>query len=88
MKAEIFRFIDDSLSDDPDEVFENIVECMPLGETLIQIEVSLNEVVYISGYAKVRVTRTDEEVEDLKKTIADIQKKQHMADLSSKYLSL
>lgn len=88
MKAEIFRFVDDTLNDTPDETYENIAECTPLGETLLQIEVSLNEVVYISGYAKVRVTRTDEEVEELKKAIAEIQKKQQMADLSSKYLSL
>lgn len=62
MKLEVFRYLDDSLSDEPDEVFEDIAHFLPLGENLLQVDVSQHETVFISGYAKVRVTRTDEDV--------------------------
>ena len=87
MKLEVFQFLD-SLSDEPYEVYENIEGFLPLGEHLIQVDVSKEETVLISGYAKVRVTRSALEVAEMERAIEEHERKQEMAQLSSKYLSL
>lgn len=87
MKLEVFQFTDE-LSDTPFEVYEGIDGFLPLGETLLQVDVSKKETVLISGYAKVRVTRTDAEVKEMEDAIAEYERKQNSAQLSAKYLSL
>jgi len=84
MKLEVFHFID-PMSEEPDEVYENITECLPLGERLLQVEMGLGEMVYINGYAKARLTRTAVEVEELQQAITEHQKRQESALLSAKY---
>lgn len=88
MKAEIYHFLDEDLSGVPHDTYDEIEGYLPLGENLLQIDVSRTETVLISGYAKAVFTRTPEEADEMEEAIMSLQKKQQMADLSSKYLSL
>lgn len=85
MKLEVYRFLEDDLSDNPFEAYEDIAGFMPLGETLLQVDVSEYQTVLISGYAKVVITRTDEDIENAKQEYERVMRKQESALLAAKY---
>lgn len=85
MKLEVYHFMDDDLSDTPFESYEDIKGFQPLGETLLQVDVSEYETVLISGYCKVRVIRTDEDIERERAEYERIVRAQESALLSAKY---